>query len=71
MAKLVTGTYGEALYELAVEEKKEKEFLSEVTSLIDILKENPDFSAMMNHPKLLKEEKAEALEKVMRVLGNA
>ncbi|MBR6344776.1 MAG: ATP synthase F1 subunit delta [Lachnospiraceae bacterium] len=66
MAKLVTGTYGEALYELAVEEKKEKEFLSEVTSLIDILKENPDFSAMMNHPKLLKEEKAEALEKVMR-----
>ena len=66
MAKLVTGTYGEALYELAVEEKKEKEFLDEVTSLIGILKDNPDFSAMMNHPKLLKEEKTEALEKVMR-----
>ena len=27
MAKLVTGTYGEALFELAIEEKKEKEML--------------------------------------------
>lgn len=66
MAKLVTGTYGEALFELAVEEKKEKELLDEVTTLIQLLKDNPDFSMMLNHPKLLKEEKAESLEKVMR-----
>ena len=59
MAKLVTGTYGEALFELAIEEKKEKEMLEEVTLLSKILKENPDFSDMMNHPKILKEEKIE------------
>jgi F-type H+-transporting ATPase subunit delta len=66
MAKLVTGTYGEALFELAIEEKKEKEMLEEVTLLSKILKENPDFSDMMNHPKILKEEKIEALENVFK-----
>lgn len=66
MAKLVTGTYGEALFELAIEEKKEKEMLEEVTLLSKILKENQDFSDMMNHPKILKEEKIEALENVFK-----
>ena len=66
MAKLVTGTYGEALFELAIEEKKEKEMLEEVTLLSKILKENQDFSNMMNHPKILKEEKIEALENVFK-----
>ena len=31
MAKLVGTTYGEALFELAVEEGKEAEFLDEIT----------------------------------------
>ena len=66
MAKLVTGTYGEALFELAIEEKKEKEMLEEVTLLSKLLKENQDFSDMMNHPKILKEEKIEALENVFK-----
>ncbi len=66
MAKLVTGTYGEALFELAIEEKKEKEMLEEVTLLSKILKENQNFSDMMNHPKILKEEKIEALENVFK-----
>lgn len=66
MAKLVTGTYGEALFELAIEEKKEKEMLEEVTLLSKILKENQDFSDMMNHPKIIKEEKIEALENVFK-----
>ncbi len=66
MAKLVTGTYGEALFELAIEENKEKEMLEEVTLLSKLLKENQDFSDMMNHPKILKEEKIEALENVFK-----
>ena len=66
MAKLVTGTYGEALFELAIEEKKEKAMLEEVTPLSNLLKENQDFSDMMNHPKILKEEKIEALENVFK-----
>ena len=37
MAKLVSKTYGEALFELAVEEGKEEEFLQEIESLKEIL----------------------------------
>ena len=54
MAKLVSKTYGEALFELAVEEGKEEEFLQEIESLKEILDANPDFGKLMNHPKILK-----------------
>ena len=64
MAKLVGATYGEALFELAVEEGKEEVFLNEVVQLKDLLLENPDFGRLMNHPKILKEEKIKVLEKV-------
>lgn len=66
MAKLVSTTYGEALFELAVEEGKEDELLKEITAVMEILSENPDFSKLMNHPKILKEEKLEVLENVFK-----
>ena len=43
MAKLVSKTYGEALFELAVEEGREDSLLEEIMALKKILKENPDF----------------------------
>lgn len=64
MAKLVSTTYGEALFELAVEEGREDEFLSEVDQLKSLLDANPDFGKLMNHPKILKEEKLKVLEEV-------
>lgn len=64
MAKLVSTTYGEALFELASESGKEEEFLSEVETLKQLLDENPDFGRLMNHPKILKEEKLKVLEEV-------
>lgn len=66
MAKLVSKTYGEALFELAVEEGKEDEFLSEIEVLRKVLCENPDFSKLMNHPKILKEEKLKVLEEIFK-----
>lgn len=66
MAKLVSNTYGQALFELAVEEGKEELFLEEVGTLKEILSENPDFNSLMNHPKILKEEKLEVLNQVFR-----
>lgn len=66
MAKLVGTTYGEALFELAVEEGKEDEFLSEITQLRELLVENPDFGKLMNHPKILKEDKLKVLEEVFK-----
>lgn len=66
MAKLVSKTYGEALFELAVEEGKEEEFLQEIESLKEILDANPDFGKLMNHPKILKEEKLKVVEEVFK-----
>ncbi len=66
MAKLVSKTYGEALFELAVEEGKEDEFLAEIVVLREILDANPDFGKLMNHPKILKEEKLEVLSQVFK-----
>ena len=66
MAKLVSTTYGEALFELAVSENKEDEILSEIGSLKEILAENPELSKLMNHPKILKEDKLSVIEEIFR-----
>ena len=66
MAKLVGATYGEALFEFAVEEGREEELMNEVILLRELLSENPDFGKLMNHPKVLKEDKLEVLEAVFK-----
>lgn len=66
MAKLVSKTYGEALFELAVEENKVDVFMEEITEIQKILAENKDFGKFMNHPKILKEEKTQVLENVFK-----
>ena len=66
MAKLVGATYGEALFELAVEEGRVEELMIEVFLLRELLSENPDFGKLMNHPKVLKEDKLEVLEAVFK-----
>ncbi|MDE6406959.1 MAG: F0F1 ATP synthase subunit delta [Lachnospiraceae bacterium] len=57
MAKLISKTYGDALFELAVEEGKIDVLLEEMEQLQKILAENEDFGRLMNHPKIIKEEK--------------
>lgn len=64
MAKLVSKTYGEALFGIAMEEKKELIFLDEVEQIRRILKENPDFDKMMLHPAIPKQEKLKCIEQV-------
>lgn len=56
MAKLVSTTYGEALFELAKEEGKVLALLEEVTVVQKVLEENADFDRLMNNPKVSKEE---------------
>ncbi len=71
MAKLIAGTYGSALFEAALEEKHIDELYDEVISLKEILKENPDFSKLLNHPKLTKEAKEELMESVFEGRASA
>lgn len=66
MAKLISKTYGEALFELAVEEGKVDLFLEEITVVQNVLKENEDFGKLMNHPKILKEEKMEVMTSILK-----
>lgn len=66
MAKLISKTYGDALFETALEENHVDELFDEVNALRQILKENDDFNKIMNHPKILKEEKEKLMEDVFK-----
>ena len=66
MAKLISGTYGEALFELAVEEDRLDSFAEEIRSLQQILSENKDLDKLMNHPKISKDEKLQVMENIFK-----
>lgn len=64
MAKLISKTYGEAIFELAVSEDKVDTFLEEIQMIQQALLENPQFADIMNHPKIMKEEKLQVVQDV-------
>ncbi|MBR4026351.1 MAG: ATP synthase F1 subunit delta [Lachnospiraceae bacterium] len=66
MAKLVSKTYGDALFELALEEKKIDSLLDEVKGVLQVLEEHKDLNKLMNHPKIVKEEKAAIIENIFK-----
>ena len=66
MAKLVSKVYGDALFELAVEESKVDELLPEVHSLLEALEADNELLSLMNHPKIIKEEKVKIIEDTFR-----
>ena len=66
MAKLISKTYGDALFGLAVEEDKIDVRLEEIEQLQNILAQNEDFGKLMNHPKIIKEEKIQVAENVFK-----
>ena len=66
MAKLVSKTYGDAFFQLAVETGRVEELLSEVNAVSELLAQNDGFMQLMNHPQISKEEKKEILEKVFQ-----
>ena len=66
MAKLVSKTYGDALFELATEENKEDILLEEAVEIKKLLNENDEFVKMMNHPQISREEKETIVENVFK-----
>lgn len=64
MAKLISKTYAQALFELAVEENKSLEILNEVTELLEVIRQNKEFERFMNHPKIPKEEKLQVVKNI-------
>lgn len=66
MAKLAAKVYGEALFGAAVDDGKADVLLKEIPMVQKALAENPELSAVMDHPKILKEEKMQILEAIFR-----
>lgn len=66
MAKLVSKTYGDALYEIAAESGRADELYSEAKCVLDALNENAEISGLMDHPKIGKEEKIQIIETIFK-----
>ncbi len=66
MAKLAAKTYGDSLFELALEEGKVELFLEEAGFVLQVLTENEDLVKLMTHPKISKEEKEKVVENIFK-----
>ena len=66
MAKLVSQTYGEALFEVAMEEQKADIFLKEALVFLTTLEQNPELDKLMKHPKISKLEKEQVFDTVFK-----
>lgn len=66
MAKLVSKVYGDALFEIAVEDGHVDAFYEEAEAVWQILQDNADLSKLMSHPKIVKEEKVKIIENVFK-----
>lgn len=68
MAKLVSKTYGEALYEVAMEsgEGKALELMEEIRCVSEILESNSQFDELMKHPGIPKQDKLQVVKDVFK-----
>lgn len=64
MAKLIEKVYGEALFELAVEEGKTASLMEEIMAVKQVLSDNPELAKLMQHPGVPETEKEQILEKI-------
>ena len=64
MAKLVSKTYGDALFELALESGQTDSLFEEAKRMLVIVQTNEELARMMNHPKIVVEEKQKIVENI-------
>ena len=64
MAKLVSKTYGDALFELALEEKKVDLLFDEAKVFLEVIQKDDELIRFMKHPKIAKEEKMKTGKKI-------
>ncbi len=66
MAKLVSKTYGEALFDLALEDGTLTTIIEEVNVVKEAMEKNPDLLKLLSHPKIKKEEKISVIENIFK-----
>ena len=64
MAKLVSKVYGDALFETAMEKDQVDVLYEEACALIPILEGNPELTALLNNPRVVKEEKVSMIHQI-------
>ena len=64
MAKLISKTYGDALFDAVLEQNKVEEVLSDVKELKEVLKNNPDLKTYLNNTSVPEEHKTEAIAEI-------
>ncbi len=65
MAKLAAKTYGDALFEAALEENKLDRIAENVSVLIAVLAQNDELAKLMSHPKISREEKQQVIVSIL------
>ena len=66
MAKLVSATYGDALFELALENDSIDNLYEEVKGVRQVFLENNELVKLLNHPKIDKDDKIQVMENVFK-----
>ncbi len=66
MAKQVNSTYGDALFDLAVEENQVEPVLEELTGLLQVMDENQELLRLLTHPEVLKDHKLKMLQDIFK-----
>lgn len=64
MAKLVSKTYGDALFEVALESGRLDDYWAEARAVKTAIDENTELFKLMSHPKIVKEEKIKIIEDI-------
>ena len=64
MAKLVSGTYGDAFFDVALESGRLDDFWEEAKAINAALQESPELSRLMSHPQIVKVEKIKVIEEI-------
>ena len=62
----VAELYGGSLYDLAAEEKQERDLLEEMQGVQHLLRENPQYVALLSEPSIPKEKRLELLDQAFR-----
>lgn len=66
MAKLVSKTYGDALFELALEKNIIDSAYEEAAAVKQVFLDNDELIKLLNHPKIDKEDKIQVIENIFK-----
>lgn len=62
MAKLISSVYGDALFDLALEEGRVEETAEGIRACKDVFLQNKELFTLLNHPEILRKEKTDLME---------